>query len=251
MFQSADTALNPAHTVGRLLDRPLRFYHGLSGTTLRRRRGELLDMVHLSPGLADRLPAELSGGQKQRVNLARALGAEPSVLICDEVTSALDTVVAAAVLDLLAELRRRLGIAMVFISHDLNTVRAIADEVMVMYAGRPVEFGGRAVDPRGPVHPYTELLASSVPELRLGWLDGLAPRGAPGITGPALLGLESCTFVSRCDVAMPGVCDTIPTPKLLLGRGATLRCCRTEADLISLQGAPHARSTLETIEDTP
>ena len=238
VFQSADTALNPAHTVGRLLERPLRFYHGLTGTSLRQRRAELLDMVRLSPALADRRPGELSGGQKQRVNLARALGAEPSVLICDEVTSALDTVVGAAVLDLLAELRRTLGIAMVFISHDLNTVRAIADEVMVMYAGRPVETGGRAVDPRGPVHPYSELLAASVPEMRIGWLDGLAPRTAAAVTGPVLLGLQSCTFVSRCDVAMAGICDTVPTPKLLLSRGATIRCCRTEQDLVALQAAP-------------
>ena len=209
-------------------------------------------MVQLSPALADRLPAELSGGQKQRVNLARALGAQPSVLICDEVTSALDTVVGAAVLDLLAELRRSLGIAMVFISHDLNTVRAIADEVMVMYAGRPVESGGRAVDARGPVHPYSELLAASVPELRLGWLDGLATRatGDAAITGPALLGMETCTFASRCGVAVPGLCDTIPTPKLVLRRGANIRCCRSEAELASLQGVQRAATTFQPMENT-
>src|SRR6202044_181488 len=99
---------------------PLRFYHGLSGADASRRVRALLDMVRLSPALADRYPAELSGGQKQRVNLARALAAEPRLILCDEVTSALDTVVGAAILDLLAELRRELGVSLMFISHDIS-----------------------------------------------------------------------------------------------------------------------------------
>ena len=110
-----------------ILTRPLRFYHGVRGAGAP--GPDLLDMVRLSPQLAGRYPGELSGGQKQRVNLARALAAEPSLILCDEVTSALDTVVAAAVLELLAELRRELGVAMMFISHDLSTVRAICDQV--------------------------------------------------------------------------------------------------------------------------
>jgi peptide/nickel transport system ATP-binding protein len=251
VFQSADTALNPSHGVGRLLERPLEFYHGLAGAARRRRVGELLDMVRLSPSLAARRPSELSGGQKQRVNLARALAAEPQVLICDEVTSALDTVVGAAVLDLLAELRRTLGIAMVFISHDLNTVRAVADEIMVMYAGRPVESGGRAADPRGPQHPYAELLGASVPELRVGWLDGLRTRDAADrpATAAQLGALESCAFFARCDIRIPGTCDTVPTPLRPLARGAAIRCCRTEADLLGLQNSPVVRAR-ETIEET-
>src|SRR5579875_829523 len=119
----ADVALNPARRVGAILSRPLKFYHGMRGAALRRRVTELLDMVRLSPNFAVRYPDELSGGQKQRVNLARALAAEPSLILCDEVTSALDSVVGAAVLDLLAELRRELGLAMMFISHDLSTIR--------------------------------------------------------------------------------------------------------------------------------
>lgn len=130
VFQMADVALNPARTVESILTRPLRFYHGVRGDQSKRRVRDLLDMVRLSPQLAGRYPGELSGGQKQRVNLARALAAEPSLILCDEVTSALDTVVAAAVLELLAELRRELGVAMMFISHDLSTVRAICDQVM-------------------------------------------------------------------------------------------------------------------------
>ena len=181
VFQMADTALNPAHSVERILGRPLAFYHRPAPAPPRARRVAAAAR-HGAPARRPwptACPRDLSGGQKQRVNLARALAAEPALLICDEVTSALDTVVGAAVLDLLAELRRELGVAMVFISHDLATVRAIADEVMVMYAGRAVRNGRRRARwRRRRAHPYADLLAASVPELRPGWLDGLA--AAPG-----------------------------------------------------------------------
>jgi peptide/nickel transport system ATP-binding protein len=173
VFQSADTALNPSHTVERILARPLQFYKGLKGERLRRRIDELLDLVKLPRTLADRLPGGLSGGQKQRVSLARALAAEPDLILCDEVTSALDTVVGAAVLDLIAELRRELGVSYLFISHDLHTVRAVCDEIVVMRDGRKLAQVARADYDRGPHHPYYEQLARAVPELRRGWLDGL------------------------------------------------------------------------------
>ena len=173
VFQSADTALNPSHTVERILARPLQFYKGLKGEPLRRRIDELLDLVKLPRTLADRLPGGLSGGQKQRVSLARALAAEPDLILCDEVTSALDTVVGAAVLDLIAELRRELGVSYLFISHDLHTVRAVCDEIVVMQHGRKLAQVARADYERGPHHPYYEQLARAVPELRRGWLDGL------------------------------------------------------------------------------
>ncbi len=237
VFQMADTALNPAHTIGRILERPLKFYHRMPRDQRGRRVAALLDMVRLPAAMAGRRPSELSGGQKQRVNLARALAAEPSLLICDEVTSALDTVVGAAVLDLLAELRRELGLAMIFISHDLATVRMIADEVMVMYAGRPVESGSHIAAPR---HPYSDMLAAAVPELRIGWLDSLPPRqAAEASPGAALLaGLESCAFYARCAVRLDGICDVEPTPWRSLSTGASIRCCRTEDELRALQGVP-------------
>ena len=173
VFQIADTALNPAHTIEDILARPLQFYKGLRGAPLQRRMLELLDLVKLPHTVAKRLPGGLSGGQKQRVNLARALAAEPDLILCDEVTSALDTVVGAAVLDLMAELRRELNVSYLFISHDLHTVRAVCDEIVVMQHGRKLDQVVRANYDRGPHHPYYQLLERSVPELRQGWLDEL------------------------------------------------------------------------------
>jgi peptide/nickel transport system ATP-binding protein len=172
VFQYADTALNPAKSIEEILGRPLTFYHGMKGKARDIRIDQLLDMVHLPKTLRHRRPAELSGGQKQRVNFARALAAEPKLILCDEVTSALDTVVAAAVIDLLKELQRELSLSYIFISHDLSVVEAICDQIVVMYAGRKVE----EITPSGlkaPQHPYSQLLFSSVPKLDPGWLDAL------------------------------------------------------------------------------
>ncbi|OGB14539.1 MAG: ABC transporter [Burkholderiales bacterium RIFCSPLOWO2_12_67_14] len=171
VFQMADTALNPSQTIERILARPLQFYKGLKGPALQKRIHELLDLVRLPRTVAQRLPGGLSGGQKQRVNLARALAAEPELILCDEVTSALDTVVGAAVLELMADLRRELGVSYLFISHDLHTVKSVCDEIIVMQHGRKLDQVARADFDRGPHHPYYELLAASVPEMRQGWLD--------------------------------------------------------------------------------
>ena len=173
VFQLADTALNPARSVADILGRPLTFYHGQKGQARETRVDELLDMVRLPRALQHRLPGELSGGQKQRVNLARALAAKPAVILCDEITSALDTVVAAAVIDLLKELQRELDLSYVFISHDLSTVQAICDEIMVMYNGEVVELLSAGQLPGGARHPYSKLLFASVPRLDTGWLDSV------------------------------------------------------------------------------
>ncbi|WP_051283756.1 ABC transporter ATP-binding protein [Litchfieldella anticariensis] len=171
VFQSADNALNPAHNVERILTRPLRTYFKLDEEERRRRVRELMDLVKLPHSLLSRRPGELSGGQKQRVNLARALAAKPDLLLCDEVTSALDTVVGAAILELLVELRSKLGVSLLFISHDISTVRALCDDVMVLYKGQCVESGDCASVIASPQHPYTQKLIGSVPELRRGWLE--------------------------------------------------------------------------------
>ncbi|ARQ14086.1 dipeptide ABC transporter ATP-binding protein (plasmid) [Rhizobium etli] len=172
VFQYADTALNPAKTVEDILARPLVFYHRMDRQARNARIDQLLDMVRLPRNLRHRRPGELSGGQKQRVNFARALAADPKLILCDEITSALDTVVAAAVIDLLKELQRELGLSYIFISHDLSVVEAICDEIVVMYGGRKVE----EITPsrvKTAQHPYSQLLFSSVPTLDPAWLDGL------------------------------------------------------------------------------
>ncbi|MBY5974836.1 ABC transporter ATP-binding protein [Ferrimonas balearica] len=173
VFQLADTALNPSHSIGAILGRPLGFYHGLKGRAREKRVIELLDMVHLPANIRHRLPGELSGGQKQRVNFARALAAEPELILCDEITSALDTVVAAAIIDLLKELQSELDLSYMFISHDLSTVEAICDEVLVMYKGEVVEALPAAEMSARAEHPYSRLLISSIPQLDTGWLASL------------------------------------------------------------------------------
>ncbi len=173
VFQLADTALNPAHSIEQILGRPLAFYHGLKGAAREARVKELLDMVRLPANLRHRLPGELSGGQKQRINLARALAAEPELILCDEITSALDTVVAAAILDLLKELQRELSLSYMFISHDLSTVEAICDDVLVMLKGEVVEALPAARMSAEAQHPYSRLLISSIPQLDTGWLAQL------------------------------------------------------------------------------
>ena len=238
VFQAADTALNPAHSVERILSRPLAFYHRLSRGEQRRRVRRLLDLVKLPMALLDRLPAELSGGQKQRVNLARALAAEPALVLCDEVTSSLDTVVGAAILELLAELRRELGLSLMFISHDLATVRAVCDEVMILYAGQMMERGPGGVVMQAPQHPYADLLAASIPELRPGWLDGIdatrlaEARGEPARPGQS----DRCAFLARCPVRA-GACETEAPPLRRFAKGSDVHCHRTEQELLARQSS--------------
>jgi peptide/nickel transport system ATP-binding protein len=171
IYQMADTAMNPRQTVGTIIGRPLEFYFGLKGAAKQKRVQELLDEIEMGQGFADRYPAELSGGQKQRVCIARALAAKPKLIICDEVTSALDPLVADGILKLLLDLQKREGVAYLFITHDLATVKAIADKIAVMYRGEVVRYGGKTKVLTPPFDDYTDLLLSSVPEMELGWLE--------------------------------------------------------------------------------
>ena len=229
VFQMADTALNPRQKIGEILGRPAEFYLGLKGDKKRRRVAELLQMVELPGEFAYRYPQELSGGQKQRVNLGRALAAEPDVLLCDEVTSALDTIVGANVIELLKGLRRDLGVSFVFISHDLSTVASFADEIVVLYAGRIVEQGpvNKVLSP--PYHPYTRLLITSVPELRVGWLeDSLQTReAAAGIARTVETSAVGCPFYNRCPLAIDGTCDRDPPPVRQPAPGHEIACHRS------------------------
>ncbi|WP_156840411.1 ABC transporter ATP-binding protein [Novosphingobium aquimarinum] len=230
VFQSADVALNPGRSVGDILGRVLRFYRGTRGEEARRRVAELLDLIKLPASIASRRCDELSGGQKQRVNLARALAAEPDIILCDEVTSALDTVVRGAILDLLAELRRDLGVAYLFISHDIETVKALCDDIVVLYKGTRVESGVRDSYNVPPVHPYTDLLISSVPELRSDWLSDESERAAAPFAHlrerPDL-----CRFLPRCPVAIAGTCEVSAPPVRQLSSGNAVLCHHTEETL--------------------
>lgn len=179
IYQMADTALNPKLRLRELIGRPAQMYLGLKGRALDSRVRDLLKLIELEPDTyIDRLPGELSGGQKQRIGIARALAAEPRVIICDEVTSALDQIVQEGILKLLTRLQDELGLAYMFITHDLATVRAIADDVVVMQKGRVVDQGPKARVFAPPHEPYTELLLSSVPEMDPDWLTHLLERRA-------------------------------------------------------------------------
>lgn len=229
VFQNADTALNPAMSVRDALARPLAHFHGLKGKERQAEVARLLDIVKLPSNVAARRPGELSGGQKQRVNLARALAARPDLLLCDEVTSALDPVVAEAVLDLLVELRRELGLSYMFITHDLGIVRSIADQIMVLYGGVQVEMATRDALGHGPHHPYTDLLTTSVPELRTGWLDGAGSLFVLA-DARAVDASAGCRFYGRCAVAIPGTCD-LRTPPLRSLEDRTIACHREVREL--------------------
>lgn len=186
IYQIPDTALNPRQRIVDIIGRPLTFYLGLKGQAMRKRVAELLEMIELDPALyMERQPRELSGGQKQRICIARALAAEPQLIICDEVTSALDQLVAEGVLKLLNRIQQQLGVAYLFITHDVATVRAIADEVLVMQRGRVVDHGSRDAIFTPPHRDYTGLLLSSEPEMDPDWLDRLlAERAVPGTLQP-------------------------------------------------------------------
>jgi len=171
IYQMADTAMNPRQTVGTIIGRPLEFYFGLKGRAKQERIQKLLDEIELGDGFQDRYPAELSGGQKQRVCIARALAARPKLIICDEVTSALDPLVADGILKLLLNLQKLEDVAYLFITHDLATVKAIADSIAVMYQGAVVRYGPKSQVLSPPFDDYTDLLLSSVPEMRIGWLE--------------------------------------------------------------------------------
>ncbi|MFN4193037.1 MAG: ABC transporter ATP-binding protein [Tabrizicola sp.] len=171
IYQMADTAMNPRQTVGTIIGRPLEFYFGLKGQERDSRVQDLLDQIEMGKGFADRYPAELSGGQKQRVCIARALAAKPKLIICDEVTSALDPLVADGILKLLLNLQAQENVAYLFITHDLATVKAISDRIAVMFKGAVVRYGQKSDVLTPPFDDYTDLLLSSVPEMELGWLE--------------------------------------------------------------------------------
>ena len=235
VFQMADTALNPRQRIDNILGRPLEFYVGLKGRKKRERIMELLHMVELPADFSGRYPEELSGGQKQRVNLARALAASPDVLLCDEVISALDSIVGANIIELLKRLRKQTEVSFVFISHDLSTVASFADEIVVLYAGRVVEQGATDQVLSPPYHPYTRLLIASVPELRVGWLEETmeSQEAKAGIDRVVKLTETGCPFFERCPLSIEGTCDQKNPPIRNLASGHNIECHQSVEQFMS------------------
>jgi peptide/nickel transport system ATP-binding protein len=180
IYQQPDVALNPRQTIGEIIGRPVQLYFGRSPAEVKKRVAELLVEVGLPEDYAGRLSTALSGGQKQRVSIARALAAEPDLIICDEPTSALDQLVADGVLKLLKKLQDELGVAYLFITHDLGIVRRIAHRTAVMLRGEIVAQGPTPQIFNPPFHPYTERLISSVPEMRTEWLEEVLAKRKVG-----------------------------------------------------------------------
>jgi peptide/nickel transport system ATP-binding protein len=213
--------------------RPLRLFHGVRGKEeLRSRVERILDAVNLDASFLDRYPAQLSGGQKQRVGIARALAAEPSIVVCDEPVSALDVSIQATVLNLLRELRDEQELSYLFISHDLSVVQHLADRVAVMYLGQIMETGTTAQVFAPPYHPYTEALVSAVPvpdpqavqeRIRL---EGPVPGAGSRPTG--------CPFQTRCPRRLGPICAEEAPPVQVAADGHTIRCHIPLAELARL-----------------
>jgi peptide/nickel transport system ATP-binding protein len=223
IFQNPDASLNPRHTVAEILDQPLKLYFPKMNRDQRRERQvELLERVRLDGRYRLRYPGQLSGGEKQRVAIARAFAAEPNVVLCDEVTSALDVSVQAAVLDLLADLQKEQNTTYIFIAHDLAVVRAIADRVAVLYQGRLCEVGTVDEIYSPPYHPYTETLLGAVLVPDPDHEPKLLASDTPELAPPA----QGCAFQRRCPHRIPEKCDQITPPwQFTVGEGGhKIRC---------------------------
>ena len=231
VFQNPDASLNPRHTVAELLAQPLRLYFGLRDTELRDRSIALLERVRLGAHYLNRLPSQLSGGEKQRVAVARAFAAEPELVLCDEVTSALDVSVQAVILDLLMGLQADRGTTYIFVSHDLAVVRAIAGRVAVLYQGRLCEIGPSDKVYALPSHPYTEVLLGAVLEPDPDTAPTLVAEDVVELSPPA----RGCPFQRRCPHRVGEICDTDMPPWQETGGGHAIRCHISLADLECLQ----------------
>jgi len=231
IFQNPDASLNPRHTVAEILAQPLKLYFGLGGDELRERSVALLERVRLRADYLERLPRQLSGGEKQRVAVARAFAAEPELVLCDEVTSALDVSVQAAVLDLLTQLQADQRTTYVFVSHDLAVVRVLADRVAVLYQGRLCEMGPSKNVYRFPSHPYTEVLLSAVLEPDPDARPALAAEDVVDLFPPA----KGCPFQRRCPRRIGDICDNETPPWRPTELGHTIRCHIPLAELLGMQ----------------
>jgi peptide/nickel transport system ATP-binding protein len=235
VFQNPDSSLNPRQTVDEALRRPLIRFGIASGVEATREVERLLELVRLPPSYRSRYPHQMSGGEKQRIGIARALASRPDFLVCDEAVSALDVSVQAAVLNLLTDLRDALGVAYLFISHDIGVVAHIADRIAVMYRGAIVEEGPAAQVLAPPYHPYTEALLSAVPVV------GAQGRAESRIRlkgdVSSAQGSVGCRFAHRCPRHMGAICDTQAPPVREFGAAHRIACHLPEEELAAMPAA--------------
>ena len=231
IFQNPDESLNPNHTVEQILSQPLKLYFNLSGEELKKNIIDLLKKVRLGEFYMSRYPRQLSGGEKQRVAVARAFAAKPDIILCDEVTSALDVSVQAAVLNLLQQLKEDLGTTYVFVSHDLAVVRAISDRVAVLYQGRLCEIGPSQNVYKFPSHPYTEVLLGAVLEPDPDIKPKLVAEDIVEEKPPE----KGCSFQGRCPRKIGDICNSEVPPWQIGENGNAIRCHINIDELGSLQ----------------
>ena len=245
IFQNPDASLNPYHTIGNIIGRPVAQQGGASREEIKRRVNELLEAVHLPPEYEQRLPHELSGGEKQRVAIARAFATQPRLMICDEPISSLDVSVQASLMNLLVELQREMGMAYLFISHDLAAVRHISDWIAVIYLGRLWEVGPAQEVFAPPSHPYTEALLSAIPipdpdahqeQIRL-----------PGSVPSAINIPPGCRFHTRCPRKIGPICETEEPPWQETGNYHRI-CCHIPLDELNNLQTAGLETKAETVE---
>ncbi len=227
IFQNPDESLNPNHTVEQILSQPLKLYFSLTGNELKKKVAELLNKVRLGEFYMTRYPRQLSGGEKQRVAVARAFAAKPDIILCDEVTSALDVSVQAAVLNLLQTLKEDFGTTYIFVSHDLAVVRAISDRVAVLYQGRLCEIGPSKNVYQFPSHPYTEVLLGAVLEPDPDIKPKLVAKDIVEEKPPE----KGCCFQGRCPRILGDKCKNETPPWQIGDDGNAIRCHISVEDL--------------------
>jgi len=230
VFQDPYASLNPRHSVGAIIAEPLVIHGIMSGSELQDRVTELLELVGLNPAYRNRFPHEFSGGQRQRIMIARALSVKPDFIVCDEPISALDVSIQAQVVNLLQELQEKLGVAYLFIAHDLSMVKHISHRVAVMYLGKIVELAERKALFDNPIHPYTQSLTSAVPipnpKLERRRQRIILKGEPPSPANPP----SGCVFHPRCPIAKE-VCK-VETPQFSeIQRGHFAACHFAESQI--------------------